>query len=142
MDYRVFRTSVIAIFSALILVLLIVYATNADKINELFGKGGASNDGASAATYSITGGNAFGEQIGDNTQGFLNDANFFDETEEIPSVVVFKKNESTEDISSALGSTAAGDKEDGAKEASSALGSSADIEYEDYIAPASVVGTN
>ncbi|MBO4456777.1 MAG: hypothetical protein J5802_03590 [Butyrivibrio sp.] len=122
MDYKVFRTAMLAIVSALILVLVIVYATNADKINELFGKGEASNAGASAATYSSANGSAYGEQIGDNTQGFLNDVNFFDDYEEIPSVVI-EKNESTE-------------------QASAALGSSSDIEYEDYIAPASVVGTN
>ena len=52
MDYKVFRTAVLAIVSALILVLVIVYATNADKINEIFGKGGASGEGASAATSS------------------------------------------------------------------------------------------
>ena len=37
MDYKVFRTAVLAIVSALILVLIIVYATNADKIKEIFG---------------------------------------------------------------------------------------------------------
>ena len=71
MDYKVFRKAVLAIASALILVLVIVYATNADKINAIFGRGGASDSGASASTYSSGVTSAFGEQIGDNTQGFL-----------------------------------------------------------------------
>ena len=71
MDYKVFRTAVLAIVSTLILVLVIVYATNADKIKEIFGKGGASDTEASADTSSSSDFGMYGEQIGDNTQAFL-----------------------------------------------------------------------
>ena len=124
MDYKVFRTAVLAIVSALILVLVIVYATNADKINEIFGKGGASGEGASAATSSSSDIGMYGEQIGDNTQSFLYEEGFFDANEEIPSFVVTKKNE--ESASSATSEIVADDNE----------------EYNDYIEPASVVGKN
>ena len=123
MDYKVFRTAVLAIVSVLILVLVIVYATNADKINEIFGKGGASGEGASAATSSSSDISAYGEQIGDNTQAFLFEEGFFDENEEIPSVVITKKSESG-----------------AASELSTDV--TDDEEYNDYIEPAAVVGTN
>ena len=93
MDYKVFRTAVLAIVSALILVLVIVYATNADKIKEIFGKGGASDTEASADTSSSSDFGMYGEQIGDNTQAFLFEEGFFDANEDIPSVVVTKKGE-------------------------------------------------
>ena len=124
MDYKVFRTAVLAIVSALILVLVIVYATNADKINEIFGKGGASGEGASAATSSSSDIGMYGEQIGDNTQAFLFEEGFFDANEEIPSVVVTKKDEAGTAVSEA------------------STDNTDDEEYNDYIEPAAVVGSN
>ena len=124
MDYKVFRTAVLAIVSALILVLVIVYATNADKINEIFGKGGASGEGASAATSSSSDIGMYGEQIGDNTQAFLFEEGFFDANEEIPSVVVTKKDEA------------------GSSASEASTDDTDDEEYNDYIEPAAVVGTN
>lgn len=124
MDYKVFRTAVLAIVSALILVLVIVYATNADKINEIFGKGGASGEGASAATSSSSDIGMYGEQIGDNTQAFLFEEGFFDANEEIPSVVVTKKDEA------------------GSSASEASTDDTDDEEYNDYIEPAAVVGSN
>ncbi|SFU61440.1 hypothetical protein [Butyrivibrio sp. M55] len=124
MDYKVFRTAVLAIVSALILVLVIVYATNADKINEIFGKKGASGEGASAATSSSSDIGMYGEQIGDNTQAFLFEEGFFDANEEIPSVVVTKKDEA------------------GSSASEASTDDTDDEEYNDYIEPAAVVGTN
>ncbi len=92
MDAKVFRMALITIISALVLVLLIVYATNADKINGLLGKDDGSNSSAEEATALTSEEmSAYGEQIGDNLGGFMLDEEFFDETEEIPSIVVIKK---------------------------------------------------
>ena len=149
MDYKVFRKAVLAIASALILVLVIVYATNADKINAIFGRGGASDSGASASTFSSGVISAFGEQIGDNTQGFLYDDSFFDENEEIPSAVVIKKSESGNDESSADGSSEEtvkdkNDKDDKSGEAVfGELENPEELEdiYNEYIEPAAIVGS-
>ena len=146
MDYKVFRTAVLAIVSALILVLVIVYATNADKIKEIFGKGGASDTEASADTSSSSDFGMYGEQIGDNTQAFLFEEGFFDANEDIPSVVVTKKGEhgssagnSTE--SSAESSTEAFNR--ASSESSDGASSDAtDEEFTDYIEPAAIVGSN
>ncbi len=87
--------AILTIISAFILVMLIVYATNAKKINELFGwgqKGEATVeesyvDEAADVTFSE-------DQIGSDLSGFMLDEDFFDETETIPSVVVRKKTSS------------------------------------------------
>ncbi len=84
--------AILTILSAFILVLIIVYATNVKKINKLLGidqqaqtvtEETTEEEAASAPVY--------GEQIGDNLNGFLLDEDFFDETEKIPSVVVVRK---------------------------------------------------
>ncbi len=93
MDKKVFTMAILTIISAFILVMIIVYATNADKINSLLG-GGKKNQTAleetlpeeDAQTETV-----YGAQIGDNLDGFLLDEDFFDETEKIPSVVVIRK---------------------------------------------------
>lgn len=142
MDYKVFRTAVLAIVSALILVLVIVYATNADKIKEIFGKGGASDTEASADTSSSSDFGMYGEQIGDNTQAFLFEEGFFDANEDIPSVVVTKKGENR---SSAGNSTESSTEAfNGASNESSdgASSDATDEEYNDYIEPAAIVGSN
>ncbi len=92
MNKRVFIMAILTIISAFVLVLVIVYATNVKKINKLFGWGQeeqtvteetTEEEAATAPVY--------GDQIGDNLNGFLLDEDFFDETEKIPSVVVVRK---------------------------------------------------
>ena len=39
MDAKVFRMAILTIISAFILVLVIIYATNSDRINDMFGWG-------------------------------------------------------------------------------------------------------
>ncbi len=91
MDKRVFRMAILTIISAFILVLLIVYATNAKKVNELFGWG-QSKETEVEVTEDATQGDIFtGDQIGDDLGAFMLDEDFFDETEKVPSVVVRKK---------------------------------------------------
>ena len=91
MDRRVFRMAILTIISAFILVLLIVYATNAKKINELFGWG-QSKEIEAEVTEDVTQEEVFtGDQIGDDLGAFMLDEDFFDETEKVPSVVVRKK---------------------------------------------------
>ncbi len=100
MDRRVFRIAILTIISAFILVLVIVYATNTDKINSLFGWGKSKAPATqqeetpqeSAADTTV-----YGEQIGDNLNAFTLDDDFFDETEKIPSVVVIQKTGVSED---------------------------------------------
>ena len=92
MDAKVFRMAILTIISAFILVLVIVYATNADKINRLFGKDRSKEPSTEAASVEESGEEViYGDQIGDSLDAFLLDEDFFDETEKIPSVVVRKK---------------------------------------------------
>ncbi|MDC7293663.1 hypothetical protein NXH67_09050 [Butyrivibrio sp. DSM 10294] len=93
MDSKVFRMALLTIISVFALIAVIVYATNADKIGGLFGKkGNNAATGESSEAVSLTlAEEAYGEQIGDNLNGFLYDEDFFDETEKVPSVVVIKK---------------------------------------------------
>lgn len=101
MDSRVFRMAVLTIISAFVLVLLIVYATNSDKINRMFGWGQqkeSSNQAvaeASAQEVSVEQETVYGEQIGDSLNAFLLDDDFFDETETVPSVMVRRKNQAS-----------------------------------------------
>jgi hypothetical protein len=91
MDSKVFRMALLTIISVILLVAVIVYATNADKINGLIGKKTAAPDEGVAEASFIAPETVYGEQIGDNLNGFLYDEDFFDETEKIPSVVVIKQ---------------------------------------------------
>ncbi len=101
MDAKVFRLSVLTIISAFILVLVIIYATNTDKINRLFGWGQDDNNAVAeeAATDASKEEVIYGDQIGDNLDAFTLDEDFFDETETIPSVVVIKKSNSSDSAS-------------------------------------------
>ena len=99
--------AIMTIISAFILVLVIVYATNADKINALFGWGQKAKPAATeVATEETTEEVIYGDQIGDSLNAFLLDDDFFDETEKIPSVVVIKKSDASTDESSAESSFA------------------------------------
>ncbi len=93
MDAKVFRMAILTIISAFILVAVIIYATNADRINRLFGKGDQNEASDSASIeMSVVDEAAYGQQIGDDLKAFLYDDDFFDEAEEIPSVVVIQQN--------------------------------------------------
>ncbi|SDA69467.1 hypothetical protein SAMN02910275_02185 [Butyrivibrio sp. INlla18] len=111
MDKRVFRMAILTIISAFILVLVIVYATNTQKINQLFGWGSKEEEADNAASY-YSGEEIYSQQIGSNLDGFLSDEDFFDETEKIPSVVVIKKSSGSAEESSeasSLGSSVSDD---------------------------------
>lgn len=142
MDYKVFRTAVLAIVSTLILVLVIVYATNADKIKEIFGKGGASDTEASADTSSSSDFGMYGEQIGDNTQAFLFEEGFFDANEDIPSVVVTKKGESRSSAGNSTESSTEAFNRASNESSDGASSDATDEEFNDYIEPAAIVGSN
>lgn len=142
MDYKVFRTAVLAIVSTLILVLVIVYATNADKIKEIFGKGGASDTEASADTSSSSDFGMYGEQIGDNTQAFLFEEGFFDANEDIPSVVVTKKGENRSSAGNSIESSTEAFNRASNESSDGASSDATDEEFNDYIEPAAIVGSN
>ena len=116
MDSKVFRMAILTIISAFILILVIVYATNADKINKMFGWGNKNTEGSDAApSYTSEETVVYGEQIGDNLGAFMYDEDFFDETEDIPAVVVIRKSTGSEkDADSAGGQAASSDQEDNA----------------------------
>ncbi len=92
MDKKVFSMALLTIFSAFILVIVIIYATNTDKINALLGRNKASNavESVEESTEEMT--TIESQQIGDDLKSFLYDDNFFDEAEEIPAIVVIEKN--------------------------------------------------
>lgn len=99
MDSKVFRMALLTIFSVFALIAVIVYATNADRINGLFGKNGNNSADSASTEASLTlPEEAYGEQIGDNLNGFLYDEDFFDEVEKVPSVVVIKKSAASSSI--------------------------------------------
>ncbi len=102
MDAKVFRLTLLTIISAFLLVIVILYATNADKINRLFG---AQKGGSAATEYSVEGASVidatnYAQQIGDDLKSFLYDDDFFDEAEQIPAVVVIQQNTKTVESSS------------------------------------------
>ena len=114
MDKKVFTMAILTMISAFILVMVIVYATNADKINKLLG-GAKETQTASEEILpeeEIVAETLHGDQIGDNLNGFLLDEDFFDETEKIPSVVVIKKSsgqQTSGDDAAGTGSALIGD---------------------------------
>ena len=97
MDAKVFRLTLLTIISAFLLVIVILYATNADKINSLFGaqKGGSAATEYSAEEASVIDEAIYAQQIGDDLKSFLYDDDFFDEAEQIPAVVVIQQNTKT-----------------------------------------------
>jgi hypothetical protein len=62
--------ALLTIISAFILVLVIVYATNTQKINQLFGWGSKEEESDTAASY-YSGEEIYGQQIGSNLDGFF-----------------------------------------------------------------------
>lgn len=100
MDKKVFTMALLTIFSAFILIIVIIYATNVDKINGLFGK--SSDNAAPSETSSELSleDAGYAQQIGNDLNGFMYDDSFFDETEEIPAVVVIQQKKSSDTGSS------------------------------------------
>ena len=89
MDAKVFRLTILTIISAFILVAVIIYATNADRIGRMFGNGDKNEATENASVEEqATDEAAYGQQIGDDLKAFLYDDDFFDEAEEVPAVVV------------------------------------------------------
>ncbi len=107
MDRRVFRMAILTMISAFILVMLIVYASNAKKINDLFGWSKAKEVVTEETVEELPEDVFTGDQIGDDLSGFMLDEDFFDETEKIPSVVVRKKTNAGASGSGADGASAA-----------------------------------
>ncbi|MBQ7679417.1 MAG: hypothetical protein IJT34_06165 [Butyrivibrio sp.] len=92
MDSRTMRLAVISMVSVLLLIGVIVYASNAERFGELIG----SRSGQKASTEAseelpegtVVTDTPLGEQIGDNLQGYLLDADFFDKGANSASVIV------------------------------------------------------
>ena len=100
MDKKVFSMALLTIISAFILIVVIIYATNVDKINKLFGRGGSESAPTIEATQEVSVTETeYGQQIGNDTKGFMYDDDFFDETEEIPAVVVIQQKPASVDSS-------------------------------------------
>ena len=93
MDSKTFRLSVAAIFTTVVLIAVVVYAANRDRINSLMGQKAesVSEEGVITADEEVSA-TQYGEQIGDNLKGFLTADDFFDKSEQRPSVVVVVDN--------------------------------------------------
>lgn len=100
MDKKVFTMALMTILSAFILVVVIIYATNADKINKMLGRKNSSASVEVSTEEMSVPQEIYGQQIGDDLKSFLYDEDFFDEAEKIPAVVVIQQNTKTVDSSS------------------------------------------
>lgn len=111
MDAKVFRMALLTIISAFILVIVVIYATNADKIGALFGKTSSQSEASIEASEGKSVEIIAGQQIGDDLKSYLYDDDFFDEAEKIPAVVVIRKNTKTSSEGSSASSEASTDDE-------------------------------
>jgi hypothetical protein len=106
MDSKALRLSIVAIITTVVLIAVVVYAANRDRINALIGV-----DGHKAAQEEVVDADSdstmtqYGEQIGDNLKGFLTADDFFDKSEQRPSVVVVVDNQPVPANSSDQGQT-------------------------------------
>ncbi len=93
MDSKTLRLSVMAIITTVVLIGVVVYAANKDRIDSLLGSGetSESTEAGSEAMDEVSE-TQYGEQIGDNLKGFLTADDFFDKSEQRPSVVVVVDN--------------------------------------------------
>ena len=91
MDSKAFRLSILAIITTVVLIGVVVYAANRDKINAMIG---ASNNSEAQVEEPVSEETVteYGEQIGDNLKAFLSASDFFDKSEQRPSVVVVVDN--------------------------------------------------
>lgn len=93
MDSKALRLSIAAIITTVVLIVVVVYAANKDKIDELVGnKSQTETTEEVAESEEQSTSSAYGEQIGDNLKGFLTADDFFDKSEQRPSVVVVVDN--------------------------------------------------
>lgn len=95
MDSKSFRLSILALVTTVVLVGVVVYAANRDKIHALMGANSTyeeSSDAMEGEEAEVTESTEYGEQIGDNLKGFLTADDFFDKSEQRPSVVVVVDN--------------------------------------------------
>ena len=93
MDSKTFRLSVAAVFTTVVLIAVVVYAANRDRINSMMGSGNAGDtETGEAMTDEEASVTDYGEQIGDNLKGFLTSDGCFDKSEQRPSVVVVVDN--------------------------------------------------
>ncbi|WP_051638420.1 hypothetical protein [Butyrivibrio sp. NC2002] len=92
MDSKSFKLSILAIITTCVLVGVVVYAANRDKIHALIGADdfADTDDSVYETTEEIS--SEYGEQIGDDLKGFLTADDFFDKSEQRPSVVVVVDN--------------------------------------------------
>ncbi len=94
MDSNALRLSIVAIITTVVLIAVVVYAANRDRINALIGveehNAGQEEVANSDEETTVT---QYGEQIGDNLKGFLTADDFFDKSEQRPSVVVVVDNQ-------------------------------------------------
>ena len=96
MDSKAYRLSILAIITTVVLVGVVVYAANRERIAALIG----ADEFASTVEEEIPEDEAIdeseimssGEQIGDDLKGFLKSDKFFDKNEQRPSVVVVVDN--------------------------------------------------
>ncbi|MCH4193004.1 MAG: hypothetical protein LKF52_11910 [Butyrivibrio sp.] len=86
MDSKVVRLAILTFISLIALILVVVYATNTDRIHALINGGAdaSAQVSSSVAGVSVT---AYGEQIGDNLKSFLSDETFFDKDDILQQVV-------------------------------------------------------
>ena len=92
MDSKAFRLSILAIITTCVLVGVVVYAANRDRIHALIGADNFADSQESVEEISEDKTTEYGEQIGDNLKGFLTADDFFDKSEQRPSVVVVVDN--------------------------------------------------
>ncbi|WP_026496900.1 hypothetical protein [Butyrivibrio sp. WCD3002] len=96
MDSKAYRLSILAIITTVVLVGVVVYAANRERIAALIGADefGSSVEEEIAEDEDIDESDIIssGEQIGDDLKGFLKSDNFFDKSEQRPSVVVVVDN--------------------------------------------------
>lgn len=111
MDKKVFTMALMTILSAFILVVVIIYATNADKINKMLGRKESSASVEISTEEISVPQEIYGQQIGDDLKSFLYDEDFFDEAEKIPAVVVIQQN--TKTVNSSSDSSSTGDENEG-----------------------------
>ena len=94
MDSKAFRLSILAIITTIALIAVVVYAANTDRIHAIIGNNSASEESSleEAVVETEATQTQYGEQIGDNLKGFLTADDFFDKSEQRPSVVVVVDN--------------------------------------------------
>ena len=92
MDSKVIRLAILMFISLLVLILVVIYATNTDRINTMInGTTDASAESEVSAMEGIS--SDYGEQIGDNLKAFLTDETFFDQNDALEEI-------SSEDVES------------------------------------------